>query len=163
MPCDASCEDSDICDEEPGDSAFEGSLPVFCEAARAAEPGEGSLDDPASGQDFEALGLVGSADDFDGPLSHLEEGRSQFLTGVSAIGKDVTQPWKAVTRLGEHRRCAIPVLDVSPVNDGGNQEAPVSVRKWRLRSLIFLPASYPDIPPLSVVFTLWLSITPAVG
>lgn len=34
---------------------------------------------------------------------------------------------------------------------------------WRLRPLIFFPASKPRIPPLSVVFTDWLSITPAVG
>ncbi|KMS60023.1 hypothetical protein V474_08935 [Novosphingobium barchaimii LL02] len=29
--------------------------------------------------------------------------------------------------------------------------------------MIFLPASYPQGPPLSVVFTDWLSITPALG
>ena len=39
----------------------------------------------------------------------------------------------------------------------------VSVTMWRLRPLIFLPASKPRIPPLSVVLTLWLSMTPAVG
>jgi hypothetical protein len=39
----------------------------------------------------------------------------------------------------------------------------VSVTMWRLRPLIFFPASKPLGPPLSVVFTDWLSITPAVG
>ena len=39
----------------------------------------------------------------------------------------------------------------------------VSVRMCRLRPLTFLPASKPDTPPLSVVFTDWLSITPALG
>jgi hypothetical protein len=34
---------------------------------------------------------------------------------------------------------------------------------WRLRLLIFLPASSPRGPPLSVVFTDCLSMTPAVG
>ena len=34
---------------------------------------------------------------------------------------------------------------------------------WRFLPLIFLPASYPRGPPLSVVLTLWLSITPADG
>jgi hypothetical protein len=33
----------------------------------------------------------------------------------------------------------------------------------RGRLLIFLPASKPRGPPLSVVFTDWLSMTPAVG
>ena len=40
---------------------------------------------------------------------------------------------------------------------------PVSVRIWRLRPLTNLPASNPRGPPLSVVFTDWLSITPADG
>ena len=39
----------------------------------------------------------------------------------------------------------------------------MSVMMWRLRPVTFLPASYPRGPPLSVVFTLWLSMTPAVG
>src|SRR5271169_4355149 len=39
----------------------------------------------------------------------------------------------------------------------------VSVMMWRLRPLIFLPASKPRGPPLSVVLTDWLSITPAEG
>ena len=39
----------------------------------------------------------------------------------------------------------------------------MSVTIWRLRPLIFLPASNPRGPPLSVVFADWLSMTPAVG
>ena len=39
----------------------------------------------------------------------------------------------------------------------------VSVMIWRLRPLTSLAASKPRIPPLSVVFTDWLSITPADG
>src|ERR1700726_1024782 len=40
---------------------------------------------------------------------------------------------------------------------------PVSVTMWRLRPLIFLAASYPRGPPLSVVLTDWVSMTPAHG
>ena len=39
----------------------------------------------------------------------------------------------------------------------------MSVAIWRLRPSIRLPASSPLTPPLSVVFTLWLSMMPAVG
>ena len=39
----------------------------------------------------------------------------------------------------------------------------VSMMIWRLRPAIFLPASWPQTPPLSVVLTDWLSITPAPG
>jgi hypothetical protein len=34
---------------------------------------------------------------------------------------------------------------------------------WHLRSLIFLAASKPRIPPFSLVLTVWLSMAPAVG
>ncbi len=37
-----------------------------------------------------------------------------------------------------------------------------SVTMWRLRPLIFLPASKPRGPPFPVVFTDWLSMTPTV-
>ncbi len=39
----------------------------------------------------------------------------------------------------------------------------VSMMIWRLRPAIFLPASWPQTPPPSVVLTDWLSITPAPG
>jgi hypothetical protein len=39
----------------------------------------------------------------------------------------------------------------------------VSVTMWRLRPLTFLAASQPRGPPLSVVLTDWLSMTPADG
>ena len=39
----------------------------------------------------------------------------------------------------------------------------MSTRACRLRPLIFLPASYPRGPPASVVLTLWVSMTAAVG
>jgi len=35
----------------------------------------------------------------------------------------------------------------------------VSVTMWRLRPTSFFPASNPRIPPLSVVLTLWLSMS----
>jgi hypothetical protein len=38
----------------------------------------------------------------------------------------------------------------------------VSVTIWRLRPLTFLSASYPRGPPLWVVLTDWLSMTPDV-
>lgn len=38
-----------------------------------------------------------------------------------------------------------------------------STSTWRLRPLIFFPASKPRVPPASVVFTLWLSRMAAVG
>lgn len=51
---------------EEGDGGVDGSLEVLGEAAVAVEPGEGSLDDPASGQDLEADLMGDLLDDVDG-------------------------------------------------------------------------------------------------
>ena len=40
-------------------------FPVLGEPAAATEPTDGALDDPAFGQDDEALGLIAATDDFE--------------------------------------------------------------------------------------------------
>jgi hypothetical protein len=42
---------------------------VLGETAVSVEPCQGAFDDPAAGQEFEALGGIGSLDDFERPLA----------------------------------------------------------------------------------------------
>ena len=114
--------DTDMGDEAPGDGAFKVCFPVPGEAARTTEPSEGALDDPASLQDFEALRLIAAPDDVERPVAHFRQCRLELVPGISAIGEDVAQPWKPEARFGEDSRCAIPVLNVSGVDQGGDQE-----------------------------------------
>jgi hypothetical protein len=65
---------------------------VLGEPAAAVEPGKCPFDDPAFGQDFEALGLIGALDDFDVDLrQHLGEGFLKLRPLITAIGKELFQ------------------------------------------------------------------------
>jgi hypothetical protein len=55
------------------------------------------------------------------------------------------------------------VLDLAVWTRTASNEPSVSVTTWRLRPFTFLATSNPRGPPLSVVFTLWLSMMPADG
>ena len=54
----------------------------FGEAAVAIEPGEGSFHDPAAREDFKTGGMVGTLDDFDGPVTKLGERVAELLAGA---------------------------------------------------------------------------------
>ena len=84
MPCDAPGEELDGYDEEPCCCGRDGLLEVFGETAVAAEPSQGSFDDPAAGQDFKAPGGIGSLDDLDGPFADTAQGFAQLVAGPSA-------------------------------------------------------------------------------
>lgn len=89
MPCDAPGKELDGCDEELGGGGFDGLFEVLGEAGVAAEPCQRSFDDPATGQDFEALCGIGSLDDLDGPFADAAQGFAQLVPGIAAIGEQV--------------------------------------------------------------------------
>jgi len=57
----------------------------------------------------------------------------------------------------------VPILNIRFMNDGAYQKAARIGRDMPFAALHLLAASNPRGPPASVVFTGWLSITPAVG
>lgn len=116
-------EEPEICEEDPGLSAGDGSLDIHCERAAAAEPGEGSLDDPSSRQDFEALRLIGALDDLKGPSSDLAEAPLELVAAIAAVGEDMTQPGLAMANGVQHINGAVPILDIGAVDDGPDQKA----------------------------------------
>lgn len=73
------------------DTMFPRSL---CQTPIAAQPGERSFNDPASGQNLEALGNIGPFDDFDGPLSDPAQGILELVSDIAAVCKHVTEPRK---------------------------------------------------------------------
>jgi hypothetical protein len=79
--CDASREELDRSYEEPCGCGRDGLFEVLGEAV-AIEPCQGSFDDPAARQDFEALCGIGSLDNFDGPLADLGQRNLELVPGI---------------------------------------------------------------------------------
>jgi hypothetical protein len=63
---------------------------VFGETAVSAEPSQGSFDDLAAGQDFEAFCDIGSLDDLDGPFADAAYSFAKLVAGIAAIGEQVS-------------------------------------------------------------------------
>ena len=116
-PCDEPCGASDGGDQEPCVGRCDGCLPVFCEAAAATEPGKGTLDDPAAGNDDEARCTIGSLDDLDRRPIHALHGDFQLLTSVSTVSEQMSKRGKALFRVGDDVWRAIPVLNISGMRD----------------------------------------------
>lgn len=58
--------------------ALDGFLEVLREPAASPEPGEGTFHHPSSRQDLEALRLIGSLDDLEGPGPDLAQPSFEF-------------------------------------------------------------------------------------
>src|ERR1700689_3928033 len=84
--CQAAQHDADHGKAEEGGDGSRVTLEVAGQAAVAADPGEGALDDPALGQDDEAMGIA-ALDDLQSPR-----------TGP---GDDLSPPWPLVAGVGE--------------------------------------------------------------
>ena len=69
MSCDSAHHDADHGDLDEGEVGADAVFDVLGEASAAVEPAEGTFDDPALGQDGEALGGVRSFDDSGGPAA----------------------------------------------------------------------------------------------
>jgi hypothetical protein len=150
-------------DEGPGNGALDAGFEVLRQPPASAEPSKGSFDHSSARQQLESSGGIGAFDDFEGPLTERGHGVAQLIAGITAVCEDVAQPRIERTDRRQQVWRAIAILYIGGVNPHVDQVTSVSVTIWRLRPLIFFPASKPLGPPHSVVFTDWLSMTPAVG
>jgi hypothetical protein len=158
-------------DLNPGFGARDRRFEILCQAAVSIEPREGSFDHPAAGQQLKASRVSGAFDDLDGPLAGFGECLAQVEAVVDTVGEKMASPGKQLVHGLDDKLGAITILDISGVHLGTDQQtasigndvalAAHSLRWGRL--LIFLAASYPRGPPLSVVLTDWVSMTPADG
>jgi hypothetical protein len=96
-------------------------LEVACQAAIAADPSEGSLDDPALGQDDELV-QFGALDDFDAPVARADGGLRHTWSLVAGIGEDALDEGKEAARASiKNEPRPIAILQVGGM-DGDAQE-----------------------------------------
>ena len=86
---------------------FDQLLDILGEPAIAAEPGEGSLDDPASRQQVESRGVARAFDDLEAePL--LRGGAGSLVALIATVGVDQGQPGEAATNAAAANRSGNP-------------------------------------------------------
>ena len=122
-PCQDAGDASDMSDKQPCFRTSDGFLPILCQPSAAPEPCEGALNDPATGENLEAFGHVGSLDDLQGPLPDFVQSASEFGTGIPAVSEDVTKPRERMPDRIEHGGGSVPVLNVGSVNGQADEKA----------------------------------------
>ena len=142
-------------------------LVVLGEAPTAVDPGNGALHDPAPGQGLEALLARRAFDDLDFPRGGLH-GSAQLFAAVGAVGEDRLQEGKQPASVAiQNQKGAVAVLYVGRVDDDGEDQAEGVDQEMALLAFDLLArviARRVDArPPFSAPFTLWLSITAALG
>ena len=133
----------------------------------ASDPGQCSFDDPAFGQDDEAVGLIGALDDLDiHTLQNAPKTVPEARALISAIGVELEKEGIEAEQGGHEEHAAIAILDVRCMHDGVHQEAlrvDENVSLLALDLLARIISMRIVRPPFSALFTLWLSMIAAVG
>ena len=143
---DFSCDQADMCEEEPCGGADNGGFEILCEAPASAEPGKGSLYHPTSRQKFEPAGGVGALDDLYGPCADFGEASIEFGTGIAAVGEYVPQPGIQGFDGFEHVGRPIPILNTGMMNDRTDEVADCIGDDVALASLDLLSGIEPARP-----------------
>jgi hypothetical protein len=92
--------------------------------------------------------------------TELAERVAQLVAGKGSVGEQMTQPRIEPAHEGDHAEGSVAVLDVGSMHAQADQMA-VGVGDDVALAALHLLAGIG--PPLSVVLTDWLSMTPALG
>ena len=120
--CQAAQHDADHGEAEEGGDGSGVALEVAGQAAVAADPGKGALDDPAFGQDDEAMGIA-ALDDLQGPGTGLGDQLGHLWSLVSGIGKNAFDERKGSPRRTQQLARPVAILQVGRVYGDAQQEA----------------------------------------
>ena len=143
-------------------------FPVLGETTTATEPTDGAFDDPALGQNHEALGVMAAADDF-GCQARQGVGQTimEYWPGVGAVGKQFLEKRELPEQRGQDQEAAIAILNIGGGDQRMQQQSQSIDENVALLALDQLAAIKPvrinAVPPFSALFTLWLSMMQAVG
>jgi len=120
--CQSAEHDTDHGEAKEGDDGACVALEVARQASIAADPGEAALDNPALGQDDEAMGLA-ALDDLQGPATDVGHGLGHLGTLIAGIGEDALEGGKQTPSLAQHLGGAVAILNVGGVNHNAQQQA----------------------------------------
>src|SRR5574344_1475763 len=170
-------QDGDQGPSNPGHGTRRALLVVLAEAPVAPEPSKGPFDDPAPFDELEPLGgrgflawlepdlaghVIAAADDLQRAACGLLHGKLTTAR-IAAIRPKMLEGLVSSVGALDHLQGPVPVLPVRRL-DPDSQRKPghvgdeVSLPPWGLFARIVAAE-----PPLSVVFTVWLSMIPALG
>ena len=143
-------------------------LEILGQAPASVEPRQGPLDHPSTRQNLESLRMIGALYDLDGKLRHRQRnGVSELGTLVASIREQLGQKGIFPEQRGQHENSAVAILDIRGVDYRVQQQAYRVDQDMPLLAFDFLAsiiAGWIDRgPPFSAPFTLWLSMTQAVG
>ena len=130
--------DADHGEAEEGGDGSGVALEVAGQAAVSADPGKGTLDDPAFGQDDEAMGIA-ALDDLQGPGAGLGDEFGHLRPLVAGIGKDAFDEGEGSPRGAQQVTRTIAVLHVGRVDGDAQQEAQRIDQDVALAAGDFLP------------------------
>jgi hypothetical protein len=114
--------DADHGEAEEGGDGSGVALEVAGQAAVAADPGKGALDDPTFGQDDEAMSIA-ALDDLQGPRAGLGDDLGHLWPLVAGVGKDAFDKREGSPRRAQQVARAIAVLHIGRVDGHAQQEA----------------------------------------
>ena len=122
-PCQASEHDADHGEPDEGGDGARISLEITRQAAIAANPGQGSFDDPALGQDDEFVQFV-ALDDLDHPTASAGGGLRDPWPLITGIGEDALNEGKEAARAPiENQPRPVAVLNIAGMDDDVQQKA----------------------------------------
>lgn len=114
--------DADHGEAEEGRDGSRVTLEVAGQAPVAADPGKGTLDDPALGQDDEAMG-VAALDDLQGPRPGLGDRLGHLWPLVTGVGEDALDKREGSPRGSQDLARTVAVLHVGRMDGDAQQEA----------------------------------------
>lgn len=143
-------------------------LPILSEATTTVQPADSAFNDPAFGQNDEALGPIRTADDFDCEVRrNVCQAVKEHRTCIAAVGKQLLEERELSEQRGQDHDAAVAILDISGRHQRVQQQTQridQNVPLLTFDQLSGIEAMGIDSgPPFSALFTLWLSMMQAVG
>lgn len=143
-------------------------LEILGQPPASVEPSQGPFDDPPSWENLETLRMIRTLDDLNRELRHRPRGGVTKLGPLIArVREKLGQKGIFPEQGGQHKNSAIAILDVRRMDHRVQQQAYRVDQNMPLLTFDLFAsiiAGWIDRgPPFSAPFTLWLSMTQAVG